>query len=337
MVASVSPWQNHRIANEDMTDAECPPSRSLGVPLHRPSTGGPEQRAGKHRQTRRKDEFTERPALMRAADFPRRLQTGALAALAWSVASTVPSESLYPLAVRLSRALALAARGLKRVGLGVSSTWLPPDDLEGLALRNLLTALTYFGARFTPRVRLDGVELLTEYYAVHGRAILCSAHYPLNRVMFRVLEDRGLRSTVITGPMPIDARFPGSWAWGTRHSVRHLPSSASVLLRARGELRSGRVLVLDVDSPEATTDGTRFGFGPCVRYVSHAVFHLARLTRTPVLYFAARRSGDGAILLSLRKAPVVVPRTGNDVARCARACAEFLGQQLCAAAAVASR
>jgi lauroyl/myristoyl acyltransferase len=274
---------------------------------------------------------------MPATDLRRQFQTALLAALAWSVASTVPSKSLYPLAVRLSRALALAARGLKWVGLGVSSTWLPPDDLEGLALRNLLTALTYFGARFTPEVRLDGIESLMEYYAVHGRAILCSAHYPLNRVLLRVLEDHRLRSTLITGPIPIDARFPGSWAWGARHSVRHLPSSTNVLLRARGELRSGRVLVLDVDSAEATAEGTRFGSGPCVRYVSHAVFHLARLTQTPVLYFAARRSDDRAILLSLRKAPVVVPQSGDDVVRCARACAEFLGQQLRQAAAVAPR
>jgi lauroyl/myristoyl acyltransferase len=274
---------------------------------------------------------------MPATDLRKQFQTALLAALAWSVASTVPSKSLYPLAVRLSRAFARTARGLKWVGLDVSSPWLPPDDFEGLALRHLLTALTYFGARFTPKVRLDGIESLMKVYAVHGRAILCSAHYPLNRVLLRVLEDHRLPSALIAGPRLTDTRFPGSWAWGAGHSVRHLPTSANVLLRARGELRSGRVLVLDVDSAEATPDGIRFGSGPCVRYVSHAVFHLARLTRTPVLYFAARRSDGGAILLSLRKAPVVVPQSGDDVVRCARACAEFLGEQLRAAAAVAPR
>jgi hypothetical protein len=157
-----------------------------------------------------------------------------------------------------------------------------PRDRRSLILRAMLGVMTRHG-RVDPAVRLGNFELVERTYAEAGRLMLCTAHFGLTMAVFSVLERRGYAFNVVT------SGHGKGWNWGCDRPLDRVKADEQCLRRLRASLAQGTIAVVYADAVPA--HGT---IGGDVE-ISPSLFRFARLTKTPILYFDARRLADGAI------------------------------------------
>ena len=192
---------------------------------------------------------------------------------------SVPSSKLFSIAWILSHILSYPARWINfpRIECPFS------NDIRTSILRSMLIYITHNGGRFKLNVNNSSIDEIKDAYACKRRVILCSVHFPLNRIMYRVLHDKGIPITVLKAGQrdPV----PKGWIWGAEGEINFVSLSQFVLLHIKKKLSQGYAVVMLLDTLEKRGNVPLYQKTGRQFYVSPSIFSFASRTQTPVFLF----------------------------------------------------
>jgi len=183
---------------------------------------------------------------------------------------------------------------------------------KDLLLLLLTEELAKCGLGRPPDMTVKGLELLRARAAARRPTVVVTMHAPTDAVLNRLFEENGCPSTLLAArgaKIRRKARL-----LGLRGELDVIERSSDSFLSLRARMAEGRVVCCCVDFTEPRKDSLLHD----VR-VSPAMFQMAKLLRSSILYAETRATADGAILVSL--AEPSVDTAAVDAGAC---CADFV-------------
>lgn len=243
--------------------------------------------------------------------------------LAWLTVRLLPCPWVAGAAAQVARGLRLAARCA-----GVHDNWLDRDGYP-FALRAVLNSFSRQGVAFDLRLELAGAEALEADYGSHGRVLVVSGHFALNRAVFRYFNDRGWPNAAIARAEFLDSpgNGPENWIWGNSDTQRVILLSPTVLVAVRRELLRGGIVLAELDRvPPASKAIARARRSEPVS-VETSIFSLAERTRTPVFALSSRANRRGRIGLAFERLSSLPPGEAGYADDCTTAYRDWLASR----------
>lgn len=192
------------------------------------------------------------------------------------------------------------------------------NELSFSALRSSLmgSGLSVIKAR-CPELQLEYIaereNILAMSLAENDRLILCTGHFGLGVLIFRViadyLNDRGYRVFFIA------KEFDEIWRVGIRGSVTISAPGAKTFIKARSALETGSIVCVAPD--HWTEEGHE---------VSTSVFDFAWRLHARVLFFGSGLDRDGRIVIGFVRPFYHTVRTHNEAVMCADEFRQFVAK-----------
>jgi hypothetical protein len=230
-----------------------------------------------------------------------------------SVWKLIPQNHIYAIALFLANVLLLLHR-INRFeslfGIKLEGYIIIQNDLKQNFLGLILTKLGWRKVSFPIPITTSGLDLLIDLHSKHERLIICSGHFPLNRIVHQVLGELSLPYVVVSTVKGFDM-----WGNFKRPNCKILPVSAHVFLHAKRHLLAGDIVITDID---------RVNKGQVIE-VSPNLFRLAQLTATPVLFVRTALTDQGRILVHF-EAPSQLLIQSADINFCLQEFIRFLDQ-----------
>jgi hypothetical protein len=193
------------------------------------------------------------------------------------------------------------------------------NDSSSSSLRSSLmgSGLDVIKAR-CPELQLEyiaeGEDILAKSRAENDRLILCTGHFGLGLLIFRViadyLDERGYRVCFIVKV------FDEIWRVGMRGSVTLSTVGANTFIKARSALETGSIVCVAPD--HLTEEGHE---------VSTNVFKFAWRLRASVLFFGSRLDRDGRIVIDFVRPFHHTIKTHNEAVLCADEFRQFVAKR----------
>lgn len=165
-------------------------------------------------------------------------------------------------------------------------------DLDGPreeALRLLMSAAAQAGLEYDPFLELSGIECLDDAVTQYGSALVLSAHFSLNELLFRAMHDGGQTVAAVWHHHDRDRAV----ITGTSIPMRDIALSPTVLVEIRNALRHGSVVFIEPDLRKRREHAVSLVETKSGRlFVSPTVFEFAEETGTPIVFAAARGHGS---------------------------------------------
>lgn len=237
----------------------------------------------------------------------------------------VPRNRFFCLLLMLSRILTLP---VQRAKLSLIKEWPLSRDVNAMVLRIILDYVTHSGGRF--ELVVSGAEKakkeIKEAYASKNRLILCSAHFPLNRVIHRLMHDWGIATVTVRDQWP--DKTPSGWIWGVGGSADTIENSENILMDAWEKVYKNNALIILLDNVKKTKNSLPFcETGGYRFYIAPNLFRFAALTETPVIFFSSSLS-NGKIHIKIKKRAMNYPKSRTDIDAYVNGFMEFLKQEM---------
>ena len=213
-----------------------------------------------------------------------------LADVAGHLFHLIPHRKRFEVARRLGLALAKLYRHAPFYGRRPSLL----DGAREECIRRLLRMMTRAGVPFVPELHVRGGELVPA-----GPALVLSAHFLLDIMMSRWLEEHGHPFTAVFG-IERERMFVA----GTRRPLDKLRTGPQVLVEIRGRLARGRKVLVNIEQPTLTPDPAWLPFdvdGVGRTYVSPAALRFAERARVPVLFAVVRMDDHDRMTLTFAR------------------------------------